>query len=178
MPIRASTKGDDTLKGKKIKGLAGDDDITAKDSTFSRLYGNGDNDALLGGDNGAFMSGGSGADKLYAGLGKNILIGGKGKDKFVFDPDLADDKKRMSSMILRPGKTTSGSPPMWRYPTYRTVLGKIALSMTTPPASSFGIEDGTGPGAPILLAKLKDAPDLKSDDIFWRVQFGVCLKRP
>lgn len=82
------TAGNDTLSGKLVFGLAGNDFINGT-SGADVLFGGLGNDKLNGGAGNDFVYGGEGNDTLTGGGGNDLLNGGLGNDQFVFDARIA-----------------------------------------------------------------------------------------
>jgi Ca2+-binding RTX toxin-like protein len=99
--------GDDTLSGSPtnnaediIQGGNGNDTLFGYGGTDVLYGGNGD-DKLSGGDGIDYLYGDSGndtldggndGDYLFGGKGNDILTGGAGADKFVFEPQMGNDR--------------------------------------------------------------------------------------
>lgn len=82
------TAGNDTLSGKLVFGLAGNDIINGT-SGADVLYGGMGSDKLNGGAGNDFVYGGEGNDMLTGGGGNDLLNGGLGSDQFAFDAKIA-----------------------------------------------------------------------------------------
>lgn len=82
------TAGNDTLSGKFVFALAGNDIVNGT-SGADILHGGVGNDQLNGGNGNDFIYGGEGNDRLAGGGGNDLLNGGLGSDTFIFDRKLA-----------------------------------------------------------------------------------------
>ncbi len=91
-----------------VNGLGGDDyvigsvttDVLVGGSGIDTIFGLGGMDALFGGEGQDMLNGGKGHDRLNGGAesdvleggkGNDILTGGAGADRFIFDPDRANE---------------------------------------------------------------------------------------
>ena len=85
-------KGGDEIKGStqadSLFGFNGDDLIRGRDGDDA-IYGGKGNDSIFGDTGGDTIDGGKGNDAINGGIGVNPVTGGSGKDKFVFDTELA-----------------------------------------------------------------------------------------
>lgn len=71
---------------KSIVGTRGPDHLTHSTSDVVEIFGRRGDDVLtLEHGNGGALYGGRGADTLNGGPGNDVLWGGKGRDRFVFD---------------------------------------------------------------------------------------------
>ncbi len=84
------SEGDDTLSGKLVFGLGGDDMLSASQGG-ARLVGGMGDDTLTGAAGDDVLIGAEGNDLLSGGGGTDLLSGGLGDDVFVFDVTLAGD---------------------------------------------------------------------------------------
>jgi Ca2+-binding RTX toxin-like protein len=97
------TKGSDAILGKNgndsLFGLDGNDALFGGDGNDhlaggngnDRLYGEAGNDAMNGGAGRDYINGGIGNDKIEGGIGNDLLKGGAGMDRFIFNPNRADE---------------------------------------------------------------------------------------
>ncbi len=161
--------GDTYTNIHNVQGSNYADTITA-DNAGDRLYGLGGNDSIVGG---------TGNDSLYGGLGTDTLTGGGGADRFEFGAPtdgvktITDFSSAQSDLLqvtasVFGGGLTSGS--------YLDPSHFVSGSAANAPTGQFlwdtstqklsWDQDGTGTGAPIVIATFTNAPTLTAHSIY------------
>lgn len=137
-------------------------------------------DILIGGRGADQLSGMGGNDRLTGGEGKDILRGGKGKDLFVFDapmdgPDTILDFKVKEDKIhflgkafgLRKGKLKADAFFEFKGSKPKAAEKDDRILYNQKKGLLYVDLDGSGKTkAPILIATLKNKPDLGAKDFF------------
>ena len=160
-----------------VRGFGGNDTIKGFGGA-DRLMGDAGNDKLWGMAGADTLVGGAGADTLLGGLGVDRLAGGAGADVFAFvnrgaaNRDIITDFNRTADDLHFDNDAFSAFAYTGRLRAADFVLGTAA----TDAADRFVYQratgnlwydaDGSGAGAKMLVAELRDGTALTAADIF------------
>lgn len=151
----------------------------AKDNVIDTGLGD---DKLIGGEGGDSLIGGDGADSLLGGAGKDSLTGGAGADLFWFDTTPTDDnqdhitdfshadadKINLSRLIYQNagnvGQLASSEFLSSSIAPSATAVQHLIYNSQT--GELFYNSDGSGNGAPVLIAILDQQPNLVAADLW------------
>jgi Ca2+-binding RTX toxin-like protein len=172
--------GDDNIFGgdghDTLSGGDGSDVLLGEDGNDILLGGN-DDDSLSGGSGNDTLDGGDGNDVLSGGAGSDVLTGGAGADVFSFElvglgaDQITDftsgtDHIQISASGFGGGLLEGGTVSIvsGADPTATGTSGQFLYD--TDDGNLYWDADGTGSGAPELIATLTGAPPLVPSDFF------------